>query len=328
MEEIEKLQYISLSTKISNELNLFLGVKDKVLTEFLIEEAIKAGTEDDFIEQMNNMEAGFTLQLCLSIFNSVHKMLPEAYVRKKRQEEGLLKPEVPESKGGKETKDKKGHFTEEHISSELPKDLLTKRFPGLALPNNNEEIELNLDDDLEPEMKEEKIIDDGLANNKLKRKESITSASKASSRSPPRDAKNASKNKKSRHATRNSSEESVLSKSRSRSFSKKKKKRGHSSRHSSSSSRDRKDRKHRKNKEKDRKHHKRRESSKSEDRKKKKKRDRSHSSTKDKHKQKEDNNEGSKNEPVLGKVYDGFITMKLKHGILVQMADWRVSLSS
>jgi ATP-dependent RNA helicase DHX8/PRP22 len=245
MEEIEKLQYISLSTKISNELNLFLGTKDKVVTEFLIEEAIKAGSEDDFIEQMNSLETGFTLQLCLSIFNSVHKMLPEAYIRKKRQEEGLVSQELIENKPSKENAAKKGHFTEEHISSELPKDLLTKRFPGLALPNNNEEIELNLDDDLEPEMNEEKIIDDGLANNKLKRKESITSASKASSRSRSRDAKNEGRSKKSRHLTRNSSEKSLVSKSRSRSFSRKKKKRDHSKRHSSSSSRDRKDRKHR-----------------------------------------------------------------------------------
>lgn len=73
---------------------------------------------------------------------------------------------------------------EEFISNDAPKDVLAKRFPGLAIINNEEEIQLELDD-LKQEELPKQPVEEVLPKNTIKRKTSFTSgSSKASSGKP------------------------------------------------------------------------------------------------------------------------------------------------
>jgi hypothetical protein len=149
MNEIERLQYISLCSKLSSEIFNQIGIKDKVLTEYVIDRAIEARDEDDFIEMMNQDGSEFGLQFCVSIYNSVYKMLPSSYIRKKKEPEA--RPAPIKTGGPQNTKSGNGLFgpNEDYIPNNLPKDELAKRFPGLSLANNNDEIDLDLED-IEP----------------------------------------------------------------------------------------------------------------------------------------------------------------------------------
>ena len=53
MNEIEQLQYFSLCSKVSSDIFSHIGMKDKVLTEYVIDQALEAKDEDDFINKMN-----------------------------------------------------------------------------------------------------------------------------------------------------------------------------------------------------------------------------------------------------------------------------------
>jgi hypothetical protein len=213
MNEIEKFQYISLCSKLSGDIFSQIGIKDKVLTEYVIERAIEAKDEDQFIDMMNEDGSEFSLQFCISVFNSVYKMLPSTYIR--RMKEKYNKPMDEERNVPKPVARVNVNLfgdASEHIPNDLPRDELAKRFPALALPNNSEEIEIDLADvdhnenkNAQKENGETEVvsglkpkIETALEPNVLKRKESITSASSRSSsrnrkKSPSRRKKSSKK---------------------------------------------------------------------------------------------------------------------------------------
>lgn len=85
MDQINQLQYISVCGKVTEDLNSYLAIKDKDLTEYVVHRAIQCKTEDEFIEAMNEDEAGFTIKLARSVFSTVHEMLPEKDIEERRQ---------------------------------------------------------------------------------------------------------------------------------------------------------------------------------------------------------------------------------------------------
>lgn len=318
MNEIERLQYISLCSKISGEIFSQIGIKDKVLTEYVIDRAIEARDEDEFINMMNEDGSEFSLQFCVSIFNSVYKMLPVSYVRRMKDKYNRPMAEERTIKNtGMNIPGKPFGDADEYIPSDLPKGELAKRFPALALANNSEEIDIDLndieqDEGAKPSNLEQNIdgnanlkhiVDSKLEPNIMKRKDSLSSdTSKEASRSSSskRAAKEKRRLKEGTKKNRKRSTTSSLSTKRSRSRSKrnrneaktgKKTKRNYSTSSSvdASSAKKRKDRK---------------------------KNDRSKSHERRRRKDSRDN-------PEIGRIYDGYVTMKLKDGFLVQLSDWR-----
>jgi predicted RNA-binding protein with RPS1 domain len=319
--EVEQLQYLSLCSKVTAEIFAQIGIRDKVLTEYVIDQALEAADEDSFIQKMNEDEGGFSLQFCISLFNNVQKMLPAAYLKRRKTKEAIKESERSSGLAGQ--KIQRIGENDEIIPNYMPKDLLAKRFPALALPNKNEEeIELDLDDMVEEKKEEanptQAKLDDGLEKAKFKRKESLTSdsGSKASirsgtispqpkSRSSSRDKKT-KKRKEEKHSSkdlkrskyrRSVSSSKSYSRSRSRSSSRDRKGRDKDRR----SKRDRRDRDSKHRRDRDRSRNRRRSSSRSYSR----------------------DRRDSKNTPQLSKIYNGYITMKLKDGVLVQLSDWR-----
>ena len=318
MNEIERLQYISLCSKLSSEIYTQIGIKDKILTEYVIERAIEAKDEDDFIEMMNQDGSEFSLQFCVSIYNSVYKMLPMSYIRKKKEPEGRNNL----GKGDGSVAPRTSHNalfgnSDEYIPNNLPKDQLAKRFPALSLPNNGDEIPLDFDDVAEAEPKDqpkEKMnteqpitlrqnVDPNLEPNIMKRKDSLSSSSSRRSSSDRKhakpsksrkDEKDVVKKMKRKHSYSSNSSKSTRrsrSKSKRKTREQSKRKRNRSSSSSSLSSHSRSKRKT-------------------------KKRSRSNSNTPRRSKDKKRN-------PEVGKIYDGYVTMKLKDGFLVQLSDWK-----
>lgn len=167
MDEIDRLQYISICSKVSEELHAYLGIKDKLLTEYVIDKAIISKDEDDFIQKMNEDEAGFSFKLASSIFSDVHSMLPPKIIQKRRgdierENEGIVEEKEEKGKGERFVATNKVEVKgESNGKEETPQNhsALARKFPGLAIPNadNEEEIEL----DLSEEEGEEEVKDVG-----------------------------------------------------------------------------------------------------------------------------------------------------------------------
>lgn len=292
MNEIEQLQYFSLCSKVSSDIFSHIGMKDKVLTEYVIDQALEAKDEDDFINKMNDDGSGFSLQFCVSLYSSVYRMLPDSYIFKKKQRD--FRPDefkAGDARAQRSTDNRLFPGGPEFIPNDLPKDVLAKRFPALALANNDEEIKLDLDDIQQPpEEQPEPVEADNFKDNRVKRKDSLSSDSK----SVPAKKRKDSKRKRRDNSSRSSSSES--SKSRSRSRSKHTKHTKTKTRSSSESSRSRSRRRD----------------------KKKKRTNRSRDSSKKTKRRR------SEDMPSIGKIYPGYVTMKLREGLLVQLSDWKV----
>ena len=300
MNEIEKLQYISLCSKVVGDIHSHIGIKDKVLTEYVIDQAVEARDEDEFINKMNEDGSGFSLQFCMSLFDAVHRMMPASVVRKKKQdmmkEEHTLGVEAQVAGG-------RGRIfgSAENVPHDLSKEELATRFPALALANNDEEIELQLDDiagDSKPGATAGLHIDE-LKENRVKRKKSLSSDS-GRSESPK---KVRSKKRKQKQPSRSHSASRSASRNHNRSSSR-------------SDSRDRSRSRSKKTK-----HTKNRSASESQEREKKRK---------EKKKERHRDEKGSKRyrdsseTPDVSRVYSGYVTMKLRDGVLVQLSDWKV----
>lgn len=111
MNEIAKLEYLSLVSKICTELDNHLGINDKDMAEFIIDLADKNGTFESFKKALLDNEAEFSDSLIANLLRIIQHMRPK-------------KPGTTSSKEGFEEKPK----------TEL--DLKRERFPFLALPND------------------------------------------------------------------------------------------------------------------------------------------------------------------------------------------------
>ncbi|KAL1427966.1 hypothetical protein MTO96_000307 [Rhipicephalus appendiculatus] len=110
MNEIAKLEYLSLVSKICTELDNHLGINDKDMAEFIIDLADKNNTFESFKKALQENEAEFSDSFVANLLRIIQHMRP--------------KKAATTSKEGFEDKPK----------TEL--DMKRERFPFLALPND------------------------------------------------------------------------------------------------------------------------------------------------------------------------------------------------
>ena len=168
---IQKFQELLVLQKIMGETERELGVKDKVLAEFILNLAKQSQGVDQFHAKLEENDAAdeFGIDLINSIFSIVSKLLPKDFGGmilkksiKQKQAEESKKQEVekfqssglhdnlddPTERFPKFKKQEKEEVSDEE-AKEKEKNKLAEKFPGLAIANkvNEEEIELDLDFD-------------------------------------------------------------------------------------------------------------------------------------------------------------------------------------
>ncbi|XP_011201703.2 ATP-dependent RNA helicase DHX8 [Bactrocera dorsalis] len=109
MEELRRLEYLSLVSKICTELENHLGLNDKDLAEFIIDLEHKNPTFDSFRKALHENGAEF----------------PDSFVTNLQRIINLMKP-------GRDTEELEGGGSFKTAKA----DQLTRMFPGLALPND------------------------------------------------------------------------------------------------------------------------------------------------------------------------------------------------
>lgn len=75
-EELEKLQYLSLVSRVCVELENHINMSDKVLAEFMIELALKSPTAKAFYQELEANEAGVDESFAESLFKLIMRMKP------------------------------------------------------------------------------------------------------------------------------------------------------------------------------------------------------------------------------------------------------------
>ena len=78
-ESLKKLKEIPVVNKVMQELDRALGVKDKVLAEFVLDVAKKSKNVSHFEQQLIEYEAEFSIELVNTIFATITRMLPEHF---------------------------------------------------------------------------------------------------------------------------------------------------------------------------------------------------------------------------------------------------------
>ncbi|XP_043867252.1 ATP-dependent RNA helicase DHX8 isoform X3 [Drosophila mojavensis] len=129
MDELQKLEYLSLVSKICTELDNHLGINDKDLAEFIIDLEQKNRSYDAFRKALLENGAEF----------------PDSLVQNLQRIINLMRPSRPECDA---------KMTADDDSKEDKKSQLKKMFPGLALPNDKFSSEV--DEDEQSEAKESK----------------------------------------------------------------------------------------------------------------------------------------------------------------------------
>ncbi|XP_037715345.1 ATP-dependent RNA helicase DHX8 [Drosophila subpulchrella] len=135
MDELQKLEYLSLVSKICTELDNHLGINDKDLAEFIIDLENKNRTYDSFRRALLENGAEF----------------PDSLVQNLQRIINLMRPSRP------------GGASEEKIGGgdkkEDKKSQLMKLFPGLALPNDKYSKKEGSDDEVEAKPEKERKPD-------------------------------------------------------------------------------------------------------------------------------------------------------------------------
>ncbi|XP_017959671.1 ATP-dependent RNA helicase DHX8 isoform X2 [Drosophila navojoa] len=129
MDELQKLEYLSLVSKICTELDNHLGINDKDLAEFIIDLEHKNRSYDAFRKALLENGAEF----------------PDSLVQNLQRIINLMRPSRPEYDA---------KITAGEDSKEDKKSQLKKMFPGLALPNDK--FSCKMDEDEQNKEKESK----------------------------------------------------------------------------------------------------------------------------------------------------------------------------
>lgn len=127
MDEVEKLEHLSLVSKICTELENHLGLNDKDLAEFIIHLAEKNNTLDKFKKVLVENGAEFSESFMANLLRIIQHMQPS-----KAMQEKCSKPSAKQ-------------------------DELAQKFPALALPNDNPKT---VED---KELKDEDIVSSAMA---------------------------------------------------------------------------------------------------------------------------------------------------------------------
>lgn len=134
MDELERLESLSLVSKVCTELENHLGINDKTLAEFVIMLAGKSSGSEKFEKNLKKNGAEFPDSLVSNLFRLIKTMQPETKKKKKKKkkeesnEESWMEPDVVERK---------------------------KKYPGLSIPD---QIPINIDENQEKEDDEDKEV--------------------------------------------------------------------------------------------------------------------------------------------------------------------------
>ena len=187
MDELEKLEHLSLVSKVCTELENHLGLNDKDLAEFIIALAEKHKTFDDFKAVMLENGAEFSDSLIANLLRLIKHM---------------------KSASSKTTDVNMSHVKKTVMSAENEKK--SKLFPALAIPDNPK-TRIMLLEDIKPTEKEVEEADDLMAEleamapkGDMVSVDPIKSTQERSKRSRSRDRKERSKRSGSRDHTRRS----------------------------------------------------------------------------------------------------------------------------
>lgn len=197
MDELEKLEHLSLVSKICTELDNNLGINDKDLAEFIIDLAETNKTFNDFKKALIENGAEFPDSFITNLLRIIQLM---------------KKPKKSDS----------GNLTDNQVNA----DVLAVKFPGLAMPNKAQEEMIEptdekeqKEDKKEKKMKGESSVDDMMAELEAfapsTSKQGTDDKKKVEKRERSRDRKRRSASRD-RKPNRNSSRERKRSRSRSR----------------------------------------------------------------------------------------------------------------
>ncbi|GAU99756.1 hypothetical protein RvY_10710 [Ramazzottius varieornatus] len=134
MEDLQKLEYLSLVSKVCTELENHLGFSDKDLAEFLIDLAEKNDTFDKFKKALSDKDAQFSDSLIASLLRLIQHMRP---------------------KTGKPVEES----TTKLLDKVIQREDVKAAFPGLSIPNDFS-IRHMLDDELGAKDEDVKIASD------------------------------------------------------------------------------------------------------------------------------------------------------------------------
>ncbi|XP_050539097.1 ATP-dependent RNA helicase DHX8 [Daktulosphaira vitifoliae] len=124
MDELQKLEHLSLVSKICTELENHLGLNDKDLAEFIIDLAFKNETIDSFRKALIKNGAEFSDSFVANLLRIIQHMQPSI----SKQSEKSLNNKTDNT------------------------DVLACKFPGLAIPNDDSKKENNLISDTMAEL--------------------------------------------------------------------------------------------------------------------------------------------------------------------------------
>eukprot|EP00040_Diaphanoeca_grandis_P003928 m.26396 g.26396 ORF g.26396 m.26396 type:complete len:1210 (-) comp15392_c0_seq1:744-4373(-) len=115
MADIERLQHLSLVSKVCTELENNLGMSEPTLAEFIIDLCSKAPNELSFLQSLDQCGGEFTEQFVSNLWRLIRRMLPSADVQ-----QTVIDPED----------DMETESRTENVAARK------KKYPGLAVPDS------------------------------------------------------------------------------------------------------------------------------------------------------------------------------------------------
>lgn len=130
MDELEKLNFLSVVSKVSTELENHLNISDKLLAEFIIHLATESENVVQFKNKLRENDAVVPDEFAENLYNIINRMMPKK--TKKLGREINIKSEPTNSASNSSTS---LDWDESQSNSNVDNSELAKKFPGLAIPN-------------------------------------------------------------------------------------------------------------------------------------------------------------------------------------------------
>lgn len=283
MDEVEKLEYLSLVSKICTELENHLGINDKDLAEYIIHLSETHETVESFKKVLEENGADFSDSFVSNLLRIINLMRPQ---KKKTAKSGNIKQNV-----------------------------LTTKFPGLSMPNV-EPVRLDIDKNDESKSESNKEDDNVVADLMAQ-----FEAEAPSNQNEKEDDKKEKKRKRSRSRTKRSRSKSIdnVRRRRSRSRDKRRDRRRSQERRNRSRSRDNRRRNRRSRSPNQGKY----KSSQRERSRSRNRRRRSRTRSRDNSYRYDRKSPELSDDPVPGKIYDGKVVNIVTFGCFVQLEGLR-----
>lgn len=138
---LERLEYLGLVSRICKELDNHLGVSDKVLAEFIIDIHRKhASSLHEFSNALNSIGSELSESFISILYRIISQMDP---LKQSSQDYTIPNPDTAKQHF-QYTESLQPSLLEEHVQSiHINSDFLVKKFPGLALPNDETKARLD-----------------------------------------------------------------------------------------------------------------------------------------------------------------------------------------